>query len=491
MLTAILFIMVCAAVSVLMLGVVVAQVKPTVFAAKNTHTISAAEAGVDATLSQLRTALGTPDAITGKIYGDPHKLPCTITGAVGGVGTPRYDVTIRYFSESPANQDDTWRAGNAFTCTPGSGLHMAPSFALITSVGSDVAVAGYGASVGNRTLETIYTFQVTNSNIDGGVIYSFGDAWCLQASATTAGATVRYVLAADCRDDDPLRMWSWDTHYAIHLSITDLVGSTPLCLTGRGNVLVTLQACNGGTDQMFSWEGGARWRGQNSANTDYSTECLGTGDSTLTVLTGKPLKISPNCASNAAWGSFDPDPRVGAGAAGDSTNQVVNFLEFGRCFDVTHENVLEPSMIIYPCKQDPSGGTRLLWNHKWYYTEPVSLVGSFSGQQIMVINGGSTGTPGGQYCLTAPAAAGSGYPTLTPCSGSAPNQKWTRTAKAASYADSWTFIDAQGRCIGLGDKIEGSWSQMTVETCNHGPEQKWNAPATAQSASLDNFKELS
>ena len=56
MLTVILLIMVCAAVSILMLGVVIAQVKPTVFEGKNTRTISAAEAGVDATTSQFRTA---------------------------------------------------------------------------------------------------------------------------------------------------------------------------------------------------------------------------------------------------------------------------------------------------------------------------------------------------------------------------------------------------------------------------------------------------
>ena len=82
MLLVILLIMVCATVSVLMLGVVVAQVKPTVFEAKSTRTIAAAQAGVDATLGQFRTAT-TVDAITNDVYGDPRLLPCAVAGTVG------------------------------------------------------------------------------------------------------------------------------------------------------------------------------------------------------------------------------------------------------------------------------------------------------------------------------------------------------------------------------------------------------------------------
>ena len=100
-------------------------------------------------------------------------------------------------------------------------------------------------------------------------------------------------------------------------------------------------------------------------------------------------------------------------------------------------------------------------------------------------------SPAGAYCLTTPETSVSpAYPTMTPC-GSDPEQIWTRTAKAAtSYADSWTFTDAHGRCISLGDKMDGSWSKLLMAPCNGGPEQKWNAPATTQGASLDNFKEL-
>ena len=502
MLTVILLIMVCAAVSILMLGVVIAQVKPTVFEGKNTRTISAAEAGVDATTSQFRTAT-VKDAITSVVSGDPRLLPCTVKGTVGASGsTLRYDVSIRYYAANPESRDAAWRQ-NFIVCSPTAGLIKPPAYAIITSVGSDAAVAGYGASVGNRTLETIYAFQSTNSAANGGVIYSFGDAYCLQADTpAVAGAKIHYVAAVDCRVDATSRLWSYDNDYGIHLSVTDLVGGNPLCITGSGGVDVTLQKCvKGQTNQMFSWEGGAHWRGQNASNTGYSSECLGVGDSSAVVLTGKTLNISSLCANVLPWGSFDPDPRVGAGAAGYTTHQVVSFLEFGRCFDVTHENVLEASMIIYPCKQDPTGtGTNLLWNHKWYYTEPSIPVGSsvpvgsLSGQQIKVINGGSFGTSNAAYCLKTPAnGLTPAYPTLAICSTSSPDQQWTRTAQADTYANSWTFTDEWGRCIGLGgqyDPVSDPWTQMVVAPCDFGPDQKWNAPTAVQPASLGDYKEL-
>jgi hypothetical protein len=154
-------------------------------------------------------------------------------------------------------------------------------------------------------------------------------------------------------------------------------------------------------------------------------------------------------------------------------------------------------MIMYPCKQDPTpAGGNLHWNHKWFYTEPPNLLGSLSGQQIRVVNGNSSyGVFGADYCLTTPATGGT-YPTLTVCSTSA-DQLWTRFAKADTYASSWLFKDSRGRCIGLGDPLGVNeqgvyepWTQMIVEVCSGGPEQKWNAPPTAQAASLDNFKEL-
>ena len=40
-------------------------------------------------------SLAAPDLLTGKIYGDPHKLPCTVSGHVGGSSTDLEYVTTK------------------------------------------------------------------------------------------------------------------------------------------------------------------------------------------------------------------------------------------------------------------------------------------------------------------------------------------------------------------------------------------------------------
>ena len=475
MLTVIMLIMLMGALSVLLLGVVVAQVRPTIFADKNSRTVFAAETGIDSALSQVRSALGAPD-ISGNIYGNPQLLPCTVQGNVNASSsTLSYRVTMTYFGEDPAGKDETWRTNNKLICTPGSGVPVSPSFALLAAEGLDAGVPGLATTAGDRLLETIYTFQVTNNNINGGTIYAFGDKHCLQASGQTVGSTVIYVDAAQCGADDPRQLWTYDTDYGIHLSVTDL-GTTPLCMTGNsdtgGNINVTLTKCTAGnTRQMFSWEGGARWRGQNAANTNYASYCLTAGASYSDAdLIGTTLKYGTCLGNNETSGSWDPDPRVGAGAASKATNQIVNFLEFGRCMDVTGENITTAYMIDYPCKQDPSGGSKLNWNHKWSYSEPSGLIGSLASQQITVTNKGGHGVSNAVYCLSTPSStANPAYVKfVTPCTSSL-DQKWTRSAEMSTYADSWTFTDRYGRCITLGDKLDGAWSKLIMADCPAAP----------------------
>lgn len=496
LLTVIMLIMVMGALSVLLLGVVVAQVKPTMFADKNSRTVFAAEAGIDAALSQMRSANGAPD-INGKIYGDSKKLPCTVQGPVDGASTSlTYKVTVSYFDQDPTGKDAAWRTANQLTCT--TGVLIAPSFAVLSSEGLDAGVAGLASDAGDRLLETMYTFQVTHNNIEGGTIYAFGDKHCLQATGQVTGSKVTYVDGAQCGADDPRQLWTYGKDYAIHLSVTDLTG-TPLCLTGNsstgGNIEVTLTACTAGnTSQMFSWQGGAQWNGENSAKTDYSNLCLSAGAVyTDALLIGKTLRYGSCLAGNIASGSFDPDPRVGAGAASKATNQIVNSLEFGRCMDVTGEDITQSFMIDYPCKQDPSGGSKLKWNHKWSYSEPLSNLGSLGPQQITVKNGGSSGVSGATYCLKAPSATASpAYVTMvTPCDASANDQKWIRNAAMSTYALSWTFTDVSGtKCITLGDKLDASWSKLLLGACTGGPEQKWNAPTVDKEAGVSDYREL-
>ena len=488
--TAILLIMVCTALSVLMLGVITAQLKPTLFAAKNSRTIAAAEAGVDASLTVIRNARSI-DPISTTELGDPRKLPCTVTGKLDGSSNYTYRATVRYYDLDPSGKTEAWRSTNAKTCTPGNGLAASPMFALISSEGLGDGVPGLASEAGDRTLETIYTFQLTNDNVEGGAIYSYGLGFCLEASGTSSGSTVKYVAADVCRTDDPLRMWSWRDDYSIHLSITDTSGYSPMCIDGRpssGAVDAKLRPCDGSTTQLVSWEGGAVWKVQNSTKTGNSPYCLGTGTNTTAPADGVRLRVGA-CGSNVAWSSFDPDSRVGAGAASKDTNQIVNYLEFGRCTDVTNETVGSEFMIVYPCKQDPSGRGLLYWNHEWFYNEPADKKGSTGAQQVRVYYNKSR-TAANTYCMKTPSASASpAYVKLVLCSGGGADINWSRTADAGAWKDSWTFKDRYGRCLALGDKYD-RWSKMIVAPCNGESEQKWNAPPLQQSATLGDYREI-
>lgn len=503
MVTALIAIMLTATMSILMLGVITSQVMPTSFLRASSQTIFAAEAGVNAVLGQIRTAEGA--ANFGVIYGDTTLLPCTASGPVDGSGTTlRYEATVQYFTEDPTGRSAAWIAANAVGCVAGSGPVVDPTYALLTSTGVGEDVVGLSADAGDRVVSAVYEFQVTNNNIPGGLIYNFdadvnkSGKYCLQADNAIAGAFVRYVPAVDCGTDDSRQLWIYSNSYQIKLASTTLPSlypAGPLCIEGPTTPSaalpqrVILQQCEPPTaaarwNQLFSWEGGANFRGELSTITNYSDIVLSTGSASVT--SGSYLQAWDQDGDRQEWVSFTPDPRVGAGAAGYNTHQIVNYLEFGRCFDVTDEDVDSLFMIAYPCKQDPSpGGTLLFWNHKWFYTEPAGAIGSLGPQQIYVRQYNDDAR---KYCLVSPGTDG-GYVTLDPCSGSAASQRWTRNADTGDYATSYTLVDSSGRCASLGGLFD-TWSKITTATCNAGLGQKWNAPASTISASVGGYQEL-
>ena len=101
-----------------------------------------------------------------------------------------------------------------------------------------------------------------------------------------------------------------------------------------------------------------------------------------------------------------PAPAVGAGAA--EAPQLINYYEFGRCLDVTSQNVNSNHLIDFPCKQNPFSGA-VAWNQK--FTTPGIAAGATSATgQIYTATGGTN------YCLTSPGTDG-GYVTVQACSG--------------------------------------------------------------------------
>ena len=509
MMVALMMIMIMLALSVLVLGLVVNEVAPTHFAQKNTKTIFAAEAGVEASLGRIRSAVAAPD-FTGSVFGDPHQLPCSLTGTVDTAGgTTTYNATIRYFSDDPSGRDETWLSSHALACATGSGTGtVLPAYALIASAGAATSSGKVAATSGDRAISMVYRFSTTTTNVAGGRIYAWNGAsapqFCLRADGVAAGSTVSYQAASTCglSANDSTELWVYDTDYTLKLASSTLT-STALCMTSGSGGSITLQNCSSPVyNQLWAWDSGGRatWVGQDSGINDNGT-CLYSGRTSGTPMVGDKLKVGSTCANQAAWGSFSPDPAVGPGAASVNTHQIVNYLEFGRCMDVTDTDVTKAFMISYPCKQDPPSGANLYWNHKWFYQEP--LVGAVApAQQIYVYNQGNTSQ---KYCLqapigtTAPAYSGisSGwYVTFTAaCSTSDPRQMWVRSKDTGDKTTRYTFqstytYSGVSWCIGVGpSKYNGNWSALIVSACNGSTAQKWNAPADTVHAQLGNYLE--
>ncbi len=59
--------------------------------------------------------------------------------------------------------------------------------------------------------------------------------------------------------------------------------------------------------------------------------------------------------------------RSAPGRPATTTQSLVNYSEFGRCLDVTGQNVNATWLIDYPCKQAPDP-SNIAWNQRWTYT---------------------------------------------------------------------------------------------------------------------------
>ena len=482
-----LIIVIFAALSLLVLGVLISQVRPTAFTQDSSRSLFAAEAGLQSALGQIRTA--TTGSSSGT-YGDRAKLPCTVTGAVGdGATAPRYDVTLTYFDLDPTGHDAAWRTANTIPCSAGTAV--VPAFALVRSVGT-VATARPGAAPESRTLESKYSFRLTNPNIAGGLMYTLTQKACLEASGATTGASVKYTASARCTTENDRQRWLYDTDYAIKLATTTQDGSSgALCLTGASGA-VTLQPCvKGRYDQLWSWESFARFRGQKADNSGYGTQCLWAGTTDDAAIDNKPLVAGTGgCEQvNAEWKSFSPTPAVGAGGAGVRTQQLVNYLEFGRCFDIPSENWDFAFLFISPCKQNPSKDNRpVLWNQRVRYAAATTAVGQPT--TLLVTDDTRGGTT--RCFTTPPPGASPAFVVLKACTGAA-NQSYTRFDDTGTYATSYLFTTSDGRCLSAGTpRTNNNFERSTIVAapCTGGPEQKWNAPPDLGQASVTGTREV-
>lgn len=502
-------ILVLASVSILVLGTIVSQVRPTQYAQKDARTISSAEAGIDASLGAMRNAVSADPNDSMKVQGDRNKLPCW-NGHVGSVGaasgaSAQYRASIQYFLVDPSNQSPSWRAAQALSCTSGLGPSEFPHFALITSEGTDVILPGSGADVGNRVMETVYEFNLTNVNISGGQIRmgTSSNSPCIDAGTSAAGAQVKVVT---CVEGKLAQLWSHRPDFTVQLTSTNADPSGGLCLSANPGsqtsnnpaVNVTLATCNGGDQkQRWGYDNGRAMFGRITQNINVAWHLM---------VTGSNLQAGSTVTATLA------DPSVGAGAAGNTSDdihnkamQLVNYKEFGRCMDIT-DWILNysawpagrPSQILYPCKQDPMRDSSSLraaqpgWNQvfTWSATDKLFWANE-SG------NGNPSDPTRPKYCMQSPGVPG-GYVNFdAACNKSLTKFRWTVNRDTGSAFSRYTIVDGYGLCLALGARnpvytpvTHYPWSSVKVEKCDGGPGQKWNAPPNQGEGKVTNTREI-
>jgi type II secretory pathway pseudopilin PulG len=554
MLFAIVFMIIMAGLAAVILSTILGQVAPTSLEQKSTQTVYAAQAGMQAALSRFRAAVlvngsGVVQTDTlGNPLGDPTKLPCSVAGTLDpttpadGIG---YRVTIWYYSTDPTFQSASWQANtaNQIACSTTSGVPSTAinpvKYALLTSVGTgnNLPNTPANSTAGNRSVAAVYEFKVSTVNITGGYIYDYNDNgnYCLSDLPATGGSpapgdTIQFLPASQCTAaKSALQLWSYGgdpaNPYEIKLASSTYNGATGLCITGPNSSTANstqnavLQNCVvSGTarwSQLWSWYGSNTWQGTNPTLTSASTWNL--GFTSASPLTGQLLKVIYNGTSNG----FSPSTSVGAGAANHANEEIVNYLEFGRCMDVDGQPIPASNandLISYPCKQDPTNdgtgtGKAITWNQKFYYTEPAAGVET-QGPQAIIVNDDtsaryiptnpSTLSTSTQFCevpVGFPALPTSGTLTVVKaCTSTTSYKIWTRvyvaTTAHGGYGGSYLFTTpgAGGTTLCLQadkSKLSNGWSEIDVAPCvANSLAQKWNAPPDYTTSELGGYKEI-
>ena len=487
--TSILLIMVVGALSVAVAGVVLNQTQPTKATRKQVGAINAAQSGFEVALHQMRFATD----VNGN--GIPTQLPCSMTdrnvgtvlkGAVGKDATGYgYQVAVRYYYIDPTNQDLTWLRNNVITCTAGKPSGV-PQYAYLEAVG----LGGGASSVGNRDLHTTYQFRTTNLNVAGGRLGENTTSLCMDAGTNPQVGSNVTVTACQPRANNS-QSWAYRKDLTIYVAGSGLPG---LCLSGGTsavNTLLTLQTCittsanypyspASAQTQKWSFDDNGKFEGAGSTG-NLNGNCI--APNTSSPISGAKLYLVTCSSGGFDYMTWNPDKQAGAGFAGEDTSQLVNYEEFGRCLDVTDQNVSRTWLITYPCKQAPQSSL-ITWNQKWTYKKDSN--GYYT---LVTYNGGSTSSP---YCLQGP-TTGSGYVTVATCNNST-RQRWTKVGEVpGNYATSYQITNSAGLCLSLaagqGDAYHQLFSSIYVEACDGSLKQKWNAPADFVDSRLKNTVE--
>lgn len=462
--------------------VVVTQVGTTQVELRRVHALHAAEAGLDVAVAQIRAA---DDGAGNGVWSD---LPCgPLSGAVGGGGTGRYQVSIYYVSADPQVRmavNPSWFAANQIACTTGSGPGSVPLYAVLYSTGTD-----NGAS---RLLRGAYRLRTTNQNVLGGQIHLFYTSsstadLCMDSGSPTslAAGTPLRVVACDPTGTSQQQMFAYTTASTLML-VHSVTATWPLglCLDAgathaTGNPVV-FQPCQSPAPVRQQWifNGDSQFEGVVSGTiTDGYVFQLPAADTPGSVfITNTPVWDGSFNNING----FQPDPSVGPGNAGPQNKQLVNYAEFGRCLDLNGGNAALGYLIAWQCK--PS------WNQAVNLPPVSTTMGTATPGLISMDVPAGAPTPQGLYCLQSPRSTAFGaYPSMVACTSTstAPALQWQVYAYTGDYPTSYRVVDVDGNCLQAADPNAvpsdtdafgpARISRIEVRACSDSTLQKWNA----------------
>jgi hypothetical protein len=462
--------------SATMVPIVVRQIKNTQGYDQRGAALDAAQTGLDVMMARVRAA--ADDEQNGYLENMP---PCAMSGTVGVPGSgvqSTYKVTV------------TYRDRDANTIT-NCAVNDVPTSAVVESAGVNGAVT--------RTLTATYVFSTSNTNIPGGRIKisssSLGEQ-CLDAGAATSPAAGTAVTVKTCNGSGQQQFGYTPDLYLKLIYSESSTATLGMCLfaaTTRvsGTTPVVFQPCPVTRTTNYQWalDGSSVFHATTTASKSDGSYCMsirtpGSAADQAVVLAG--------CGASATKNVWYSAPGVGAGMAGDSTNQLVNYKQFSRCLDVTGKSMSATYMIAWFCKQDP--GALVDFNQQWVHPVPVLPAISKSGPIIVnnatANSNANSGAAANNYCLKSPGTATSvSWVTVVSCTTAAVQAQqaltWTVYHDTGDYGTSYRIMDYKGNCLqpteqgtGISNDFHGDGtSKVKVATCTTADIQKWNAPA--------------
>jgi len=516
--------------------VVIDQIKTTGNDVRRGAEISAAQSGVEVALGQIRATVRDGDGaalvttlpcITGVAAGLPNAV---LTGPVtDGSATLIYSVNVYYLSSAPpdSNSQEAWAKTHRMDCVASGGTSTPPSFALLAATGR--ALPG---SVG-RTLVATYQFQSrTKPNVPGGTIKVFNGPYCLSAATALTGTPPlqigAQVVLATCSSIDSRQNFIYNPSLQVEMLNSEGSATFPngACLDAASvdRTKVTFQNCvDAKRTQIWSLNNRDNFEGTTDGistngkcfNVDYATSPatvvinnVTTGNANVVNGTAGDGTDGTPCSGISGdytkYKSFFPDSAAGTGAAGAATGQLVNYEQFGRCLDVSSNNVAAAFMAIFPCKQTPNG--IIQWNQVWHL--PVVGLGQTSAQGRVSVR--ST-IDNKDYCLVSPGStAAEKWVTLTGCTLTDPvpvAQMWTRRVYTGTASTSYRIESTSGTtasapyCLApaippatapywLGGSFDAmNVSKLVLVACNDTNLQKWNASPSILSSVVNGYHE--